>query len=122
MIQEKEHPIFERDGDNLICEYPISFSQAALGDDLKVPTLSGKLKMKVPAGTQSGKTFRLRGQGLPHVNSGYTGDLYIRIRVITPTKLSAEERDLFEKLGKFDSEKKLHPDKSFFSKLRDLFS
>lgn len=122
MIQEKEHPIFERDGDNLICEYPISFSQAALGDDLKVPTLSGKLKMKVPAGTQSGKTFRLRGQGLPHVNSGYTGDLYIRIRVITPTKLSAEERDLFEKLGKFDSEKKLHPEKSFFSKLRDLFS
>jgi len=122
MIQEKEHPIYERDGDNLICEFPISFSQAALGDDLTVPTLSGKLKVKIPSGTQSGKVFRLRGQGLPHVNSSYTGDLFVRVRVITPTHISSEERALLEKLKTFDSEKKLNPGKNFFGKLKDIFT
>ena len=121
-IHEKEHKIFERNDQDLICEFPISFSQAALGTDILVPTLSGKVKMKIPAGTQSDKVFRLRAQGLPHVNSTYRGDLYVKIRVITPTNLSAEEKNLFQQLGKFDSEKKLQPGKNFFDKLKDIFA
>jgi molecular chaperone DnaJ len=120
-IQEKEHNIFERQDADLVCEFPISFSQAAMGTDIMVPTLTGKVKMKIPAGTQSSKVFRLRSQGLPHVNSSYHGDLFIKIHVITPTRLNSEEKDLFEKLAKFDSEKKLNPEKSFFSKLKKFF-
>jgi molecular chaperone DnaJ len=121
LIHEKEHEIFERQEANLICEYPISFSQAALGTEILCPTLSGKVKMKIPAGTQSGKVFRLRNQGLPHVNSSYHGDLFVKVRVITPTKINSEEKRLLEELAKFDSDKKLHPNKSFFGKLKDFF-
>ena len=77
--------------------------------------------MKIPSGTQSGKVFRLRSQGLPHVNSVYHGDLYVKVLVITPTKLNSEEKELLKRLGKFDSEKKLRPEKSFFSKLKEFF-
>jgi molecular chaperone DnaJ len=121
LIHEKEHKIFERKGADLICEYPISFSQAALGTEILVPTLSGKVKMKVPPGTQSGRIFRLKSQGLPHVNSSYKGDLYVRVLVVTPTRLNAEERELFRQLSKFDSEKKLHPGKGFFDKFKQFF-
>ena len=121
LIHEKEHKIFERQDADLICEFPISFSQAALGSEIHCPTLSGKVKMKIPAGTQSGKVFRLRSQGLPHVNSVYHGDLYVKVMVITPTRLNSEERNLLQKLGEFDSEKKLQPGKNFFSKLKEFF-
>jgi len=77
--------------------------------------------MKIPAGTQSGKVFRLRSQGLPHVNSTYHGDLYVKVIVITPTRLNFQEKELFQKLAAFDSEKKLQPGKSFFSKLKEFF-
>jgi len=122
LIHEKEHKIFERNDADLICEFPISFSQAALGSEIMCPTLSGKAKMKIPAGTQSGKIFRLKSQGLPHVNSVYRGDLFVKIMVITPTKLNHEERDLFKKLSVFDDEKKLQPDKSFLGKFKDFFT
>jgi len=121
LIHEKEHKIFERKGADLICEYPISFSQAALGTEILVPTLFGKVKMKVPPGTQSGRIFRLKSQGLPHVNSSYKGDLYVRVLVVTPTRLNAEERELFRQLAKFDSEKKLRPGKGFFDKFKQFF-
>ncbi|OPX29247.1 MAG: molecular chaperone DnaJ [Candidatus Cloacimonas sp. 4484_143] len=121
LIHEKEHNIFERRDADLICEFPISFSQAALGTEIMCPTLNGKAKMKIPAGTQSGKVFRLRSQGLPHVNSSYRGDLFVKVIVITPTKLNSEEKDLLKKLGHFDSDKKLCPEKSFFSKLKKFF-
>ena len=121
MIREKEDDIFERDGANIICEYPISFSQAALGSTLKVPTLNGKLKMKIPAGTQSGKVFRMRGQGLPEVNGSWKGDLFVKIIVITPTKLSIKEKDLLRQLGVFDESKNLKPGKTFFDKLKSMF-
>ncbi|MDY6915463.1 MAG: molecular chaperone DnaJ [Candidatus Cloacimonadota bacterium] len=122
LIKEKEHKFFERQDANLLLEYPISFSQAALGDEIKVPTLSGKVKMKIPAGTQSGKVFRLRGQGLPHVNSSYRGDLYVKVVIITPTKLKSGEKELFQKLKEYDSEKRLHQGKNFFSKLKEFFA
>jgi molecular chaperone DnaJ len=121
LIHEKEHDVFERQDADLVCDFPISFSQAALGTEILCPTLSGKAKMKIPTGTQSGKVFRLRAQGLPHVNSSYRGDLFVKVRVITPTKLNGEEKELFQKLSKFDSAKKLHPNKSFFSKLKEFF-
>ncbi|HHE37050.1 MAG TPA: molecular chaperone DnaJ [Candidatus Cloacimonetes bacterium] len=121
LIHEKEHKIFERNDADLVCEFPISFSQAALGSEIHCPTLSGKVKMKIPAGTQSGKVFRLRSQGLPHVNSTYHGDLYVKVIVITPTRLNFQEKELFQKLAAFDSEKKLQPGKSFFSKLKEFF-
>jgi molecular chaperone DnaJ len=120
LVHVKENDMFERDGANLIIDFPISFSQAALGDDVTVPTINGKIKMKVPAGTQSGKIFRLRSQGLPHVNSTYRGDLYVKILVVTPTKLSSKEKHLFEELKQFDSEKKLKPGKGFFDKVKDF--
>ncbi|MEA1973883.1 MAG: molecular chaperone DnaJ [Candidatus Cloacimonadota bacterium] len=122
MIREKEDDIFERDGANLICEYPVSFSQVALGSTLKVPTLTSRIKMKVPSGTQSGKIFRMRGQGLPEINSSWRGDLFIKIVVVTPKRLNTTEKDLFTKLGEFDEEKKLTPGKSFFDKLKSVFT
>jgi len=122
LIHEKEHKIFERNDADLLCEFPLSFSQAALGTEILCPTLSGKVKMKIPPGTQSGRVFRLKSQGLPHVNSVYKGDLFVKIIVITPTKLNSEEMELFQKLSAYDSEKKLQPGKSFFGKFKDFFN
>jgi len=121
LIKEKEHDIFERKESDLICEFPVSFSQAALGDEIMVPTLAGKIKMKIPAGTQSGKIFRLKSQGLPHVNSVYRGDLYVKLIVITPTRLNSEEKELFKKLSEYDSNRKLKPGKSFLDKFKEFF-
>jgi len=121
-IQEKEDDVFERDGNNLICEFPISFSQAALGADIMVPTLTNNIKMKIPAGAQTGKVFRLKGLGLPQVNTSYKGDLFVKIVVVTPTSITPKEKELFTELAKFDSDKKLRPDKSFVNKIKDLFS
>ncbi|HNX00048.1 MAG TPA: molecular chaperone DnaJ [Candidatus Cloacimonadota bacterium] len=120
LIHERDEDLFERDGTNLIIEYPISFSQAALGAEVMVPTLTGNVKMKVPAGTQSGKVFRVKGQGLPQVNSSYRGDLYVKVMVITPTSLNRDETELLKKLGEHDSAKKYTPGKKFFAKLKDF--
>ncbi len=92
-IYVKEHPIFERDGNDLYCEVPISFVTAALGGELEVPTLTGKLKLKVPAESQSGKLFRMRHKGVKSVRSGHTGDLLCRISIETPVNLNDEQKD-----------------------------
>ena len=92
----RDHPIFVRDDSNLHCEVPISFAQAALGGDLEVPTLSGKVKLKIPAETQTGKLFRLRGKGVAPVRGGGIGDLLCRVVVETPVSLSAEQRKLLQ--------------------------
>ncbi|MDG1819205.1 MAG: molecular chaperone DnaJ [Porticoccaceae bacterium] len=93
----RDHPIFVRDDSNLHCEVPISFAQAALGGDLEVPTLSGKVKLKIPAETQSGKLFRLRGKGVAPVRGGGVGDLLCRVVLETPVNLTADQRDLLKK-------------------------
>lgn len=93
-IYVKEHPIFERDGNDLYCEVPIAFVTAALGGELEVPTLTGKLKLKVPAESQSGKLFRLRNKGVKSVRSGHTGDLLCRISIETPINLNDEQKDI----------------------------
>ena len=97
-IRVNPHPIFERDGADLRCEAPINFSVAALGGDIRVPTLEGEVRLKVPAGTQSGKSFRLRGKGVHPVRGGTQGDLYCRVEVETPVKLTAEQKQLLRSL------------------------
>jgi len=98
-IAVRAHPIFEREGDDLTCEVPVSFATATLGGSVKVPTLQGEVSIKVPSGTQSGREFRLRDQGVKPVRGGARGDLYCRVVVETPVDLSAEQREL---LTKFD--------------------
>ncbi len=98
-IQVKEHPIFTRDGANLYCEVPISFPTACLGGDLQVPTLDGKVNLKIPAETQTGKLFRLRGKGVKPVRGGSVGDLLCRVQVETPVHLTKEQKALIEELN-----------------------
>jgi len=95
-IRVLPHAVFDRDGSDLSCKVPLSFTTAALGGETKVPTLGGEVTLKIPAGTQSGKVFRLRGKGVKQVRGGGPGDLYCRVDVETPTDLSAEQKDLLE--------------------------
>jgi molecular chaperone DnaJ len=118
LIEEKPHKIFTRDGDDLICEVPISVCQAALGDEITVPTLNGDHTIKVPAGTQSGKVIRLKNKGIPHLQGFGKGDELVRLVVWVPTKLSAEEKKLFQQLAAMRGTKPPKADKSFFEKLR----
>ncbi len=96
-VRVREHAIFQRDGDDLYCELPIRYGQAALGAELAVPTLDGEAMVKIPPETQTGKLFRLRGKGVKSVRSGRTGDLMCRVVVETPVKLTGEQRDLLER-------------------------
>ena len=98
VIHVREHHIFERDGSNLYCEVPISFAIAALGGEIEVPTLDGRVKLKIPAETQTGKLFRMRGKGVASTRSGYAGDLICRIVVETPVNLTSEQKELLQKL------------------------
>jgi len=99
-VHVKEHAIFTRDGANLYCEVPISFPTACLGGELEVPTLHGKVKLKIPAETQTGKLFRLRGKGVKPVRGGAQGDLLCRVQIETPVHLTKQQRDWVRQLGK----------------------
>jgi len=107
-LRVSKHKIFERDGANLACEVPISISTATLGGDVELPTLDGNVSLKVPAGTQSGKTFRLRGKGVTTVRDSRKGDLFAQVAVETPVNLTAEQKELLEK---FDAAVKAGGDK-----------
>lgn len=100
VIYIKPHKIFERDGNDIILEVPITFSQAALGCKLSVPTLNGSIKLNIPPGTQSGTVFRLKGKGIKYLNSNKLGDQHVKVEVKTPTKLTKRQRALFEELSK----------------------
>ncbi len=109
-IQVKEHPIFKRDDADLYCEVPISFATAALGGELEVPTLDGRVKLKIPEGTQTGKLFRMRGKGVKPVRDNVVGDLLCRVVVETPVKLSAHQKELLRELeGSMKDNKKHSP-------------
>ncbi|SET64931.1 molecular chaperone DnaJ [Salinibacillus kushneri] len=95
----QSHEFFERDGDDIRCELPLTFAQAALGDELEVPTVHGKVKLKVPAGTQTGTYFRLRGKGAPNVHGRGQGDQHIKVRVITPKNLSDRQKELLREFN-----------------------
>jgi len=120
-VDVKKHAIFERDGANVLCEMPITFSQAALGAEIEVPTLDGKVRYNVPEGTQTGTTFRLKGKGIPYVGYKNRGDQYVTVVVETPTKLTKEQKELLRKLDEAMDEGKTPKRKSFFEKLKDQF-
>jgi molecular chaperone DnaJ len=123
-IEELEHDLFERDGNNLLYEHFISFSEAALGSNAEIPTLEGKVKIKIEPGTQSGKVLRLRGKGIPSINNYESqGDLLISIVIWTPKNLSKEEKVILEKLSKSENfrPKKGSHEKGIFSRMKDLF-
>ena len=103
-IEVEDHKVFERQGTNLYCEVPISFSQAALGADLKVPSLVGQLKYTIEPGTQTGTTFRMKGKGVVSLRGGRKGDLYVKVKVEVPTKLNDKQRELIEELAKESGE------------------
>lgn len=103
-VNVREHPIFQRDGKHLYCEAPISFVDAALGGELDVPTLDGRVKLKIPAETQTGKLFRLRGKGISPVRGGSTGDLLVRVVVETPVKLNSKQKELLREFQKATEE------------------
>ncbi|MBN1206149.1 MAG: molecular chaperone DnaJ [Myxococcaceae bacterium] len=117
----REHPLFQREDYEVFCEVPISFTQAALGAKIDVPTLDGKVKMTVPAGTQSGKVFRLKGKGIPHLHSQQRGDQHVRVIIETPTELSARQRELLEKFAELSGEESHPQSKTFFDKVKELF-
>ena len=96
MLNVKDHSLFERDGSDIFCEVPISFTQASLGTDLEVPTLEGKARLKIPTGTQTHKIFRLKNQGVANLRGGGRGDLHVRVVVETPTKLTSRQKELLK--------------------------
>ena len=121
VIHLKEHPVFQREEDDLYCEVPVSFTLAALGGEIAVPTLEGKANIKVPAGTQSGQTFKLRGKGIQNVNGRERGDLLSRLIVEVPSKLNAEQRAKLEEFSALCGEENTPLHKSFFDRAKEFF-
>ena len=121
VIHIKEHKVFQRDGDNLYCEVPISFSVAALGGEIDVPTLEGRAHLKVPPGTQSGQMFRLRGKGIANVNGRGRGDLLARLIVEVPSHLNVEQRRKLEEFAELCGDENTPLRKSFFERAKEFF-
>jgi molecular chaperone DnaJ len=121
VISIKPHPLFERDGPDVHCQLPLSFVQATLGAEVVVPTLEGKVKLRIPEGSQSGKVMRLRGKGLPSLRSAARGDQLLHLFVEVPSKLSTRQRELLEEFAEVSGTEVSPFQKSFLDKLRDLF-
>src|SRR5262249_25959986 len=119
IVRVAPHALFERQGEDVVRELPLSFPQAALGAQLDVPTLDGRVKLKVPAGTQSGAVLRLRGKGIPRRN-GVRGDQLVRVVVETPTELTPRQRELLEAFAKECGVEATPKSKGFFEKVREI--
>lgn len=117
----KPHEFFERDGEDIHCEMPLTFTQVALGDEIEVPTLNGKIKLKIPAGTQTGTNFRLRGKGVPNVHGRGQGDQHVIVRVVTPKNLSEKEKDIMREFAETNGSHTIEEQDSFFSKVKRAF-
>ena len=121
-ISVEPHNIFKRSEENLYYELPISFTDAALGATVEVPSIDGgKTKIKIPSGTQSGKQFRLRGKGMPLMRSGGVGDLYVQVNTEVPINLNKEQKDLLEKFREIENEKSNPSIKKFFQKAKNFW-
>jgi len=116
-ITVKPHEIFEREGNNILLEVPLTFSEAALGTTMEIPTIHGDVSMRVPVGTQTGTKFKMAGKGIANSLSGRTGDQFVTVKVVTPTKLSNDQRDLLEKLSKTDESN----NETIFDKIKKIF-
>ena len=121
VVHVKEHEIFERQGDDLFTEVPIKFTLAALGGSIQVPTMAGKASLKIPTGTQSGTTFRLKGRGMPQLRGGGHGDQLIRVHVEVPTSLNSEQKKKLEDFGQACGDADEPVSKSFFDKAKKFF-
>jgi len=124
VVQLKPHSVFQRDGADLHCEMPISFTTAALGGELEIPTLDGKAMLKIPAESQTGQVFRLKNKGIRPVRGSVTGDLYCHVQVETPVNLTARQKELlreFEEIREQHAAKQSPKQKGFFDKLREFF-
>ena len=121
VLHVEPHDIFQREGSDLFCSVPISFARAALGGEVKVPTLEGHAVLKVPAGTPSGKVFRLRGKGLPEVHGRGVGDLHVKLYVEVPTKLNHEQKQKLQAFAEACDETTHPEESSFFKKAKDFF-
>ncbi len=123
LLRVRPHPIFRRRGDDVILELSINVAQAALGDKVTIPTLDGDETVSIPAGTQTGRIFRLRGRGVPHLRHGGRGDLLIVTQVVVPTELTERQRQLFEELGKTLGKEVIpQSERGFIDRLRDVFN
>ena len=121
VLHVKPHEIFQRDGDDLLCEVPVSFVQAALGAEIEVPTLNGKAEIKIPAGTQPGTTFRLKGKGIKNVQGYGHGDLHVRIMVEVPTHLTSAQKAKLQEYAEMCNGKESPLSQSFFEKAKNFF-
>jgi molecular chaperone DnaJ len=128
VVQVQEHEFFRRDGINLFCEIPVNFTTVALGGEIQVPTLDGSESVKVPEGTQTGTTLRLRGKGMPDVNGRGRGDLFATVQVRTPRRLSKEQRRMLDELAKVLPAEKFEPrqrededERNLFDRVKDMF-
>jgi len=128
VVHVQEHPFFQRDGNDLYCEVPLNFTTLALGGEIQIPTLDGQEAFAIPAGTQTGSTFRIRGQGMPDVSGRGRGDLLMTVKVSTPKKLSKEQRKLLEQLSETLPKEQFEPtpvgdqaDKGLFDRVKDIF-
>jgi molecular chaperone DnaJ len=121
VIQVEPHPIFIRENLDILCDVPISIAQATLGAEIDVPTLNGKVKMKIPAGTQSGKVFRMKGKGINDVQGYHQGDQHVRVSVETPTHLTARQKELLKEFATAGGEDVNPMAKGFLDKMKDLF-
>ncbi|MEN1969351.1 molecular chaperone DnaJ [Lentibacillus sp. N15] len=122
VVRVKTHEFYEREGDHIFCELPITFTQAALGDEVEVPTVHGKVMLKIPAGTQTGKTFRLKGKGAPNVRGYGHGDQHVKVRIVTPKKLTDRQKELlreFNEIGGNDATDE--QEGSFFQRFKKAF-
>lgn len=119
-VMVRPHPLFKREGYNIFCEVPITYVQATLGDELTVPTIDGKVKYKIPDGTQPGTTFRLKGKGVKQLNSSSRGDQYVTVSIEVPKNLSKKQKEILKELDKALSEASYEKRKNFFDRLKDL--
>ena len=122
VLHVKEHPFFEREGNDLHCVIPISFSQAALGSEIFVPTLENEHLLKIPEGAHSGTIFRVRNKGIPVLNGHGKGDLFVQIKVQTPTKLTKRQRELLQELETLTKIENKPERKTLLSKVKDIFA
>jgi len=122
VLHVKEHPFFERQGNDLYCVVPISFPQAAMGTEINVPTMDGDYKLKVPEGTQSGTSFRLRNKGVPVLNGRGKGDLFVEVRVQTPSKLTKRQRELLTELSQLTPVDNKPQSRSLLGRVKDMFA
>jgi len=121
VLSVDRHPLFVREDNDIVCEVPITFSQAALGAEIEVPTLAGTVRTKIPPGTQSGHVFRLKGKGAPDVRGRGHGDELVRVTVEVPRRLTAKQRELLEEFARIGGEEVNPLSKGFFDKVKEIF-